>query len=194
VTRISVIIGSVRPQRFAEKPANWIAGHLRKHSAVTTCILDLADYALPMFDEHFPPAYPGRPPYTNEVVLRWTAEIAASDGFVIVTPEYNHGYPPVLKNALDWVYGEWNRKPVAFVAYGEAAGARSVVHLREVVATLGMASMQKDVQIPFATLMAHYQGGDVATELAKLDDAASATIGNLLWWTAALKEARDKPD
>lgn len=190
--RISVIVGSVRPQRFAEQPANWIADHLRRHSAVDTRILDLADYSIPMYEELLPPAYPGRPPFTNEVVVRWTAEIAASDGFVIVTPEYNHGYPPVLKNALDYVYAEWNRKPVAFIAYGEVAGARSVIHLRDVVATLGMASMQKDVQIPFSSLMVHYQGGDVAAELRKFDDAASVMVDNLLWWTTALKEARDK--
>jgi NAD(P)H-dependent FMN reductase len=192
VTRISVIVGSVRPQRFAEKPANWIAAHLRKHSTVDTRILDLLDYPMPMYEEPLPPAYPGRPAFTNEVVRRWTAEIAASDGFVIVTPEYNHGYPPMLKNALDWVYDEWNRKPVTFVAYGEVAGARSVTHLRDVVATLGMASTQKDVQIPFTSLMVHYQGGDVAAELAKFDDAASVLVDNLLWWTAALKEAREK--
>jgi NAD(P)H-dependent FMN reductase len=187
-----VIVGSVRPQRFAEKPARWIAEHLRKHSTVDTRILDLADFTLPMYDEPLPPAYPGRSAFANEVVRRWTVEIAASDGFVIVTPEYNHGYPPVLKNALDWVYDEWNRKPVTFVAYGAAAGARSVTHLRDVVATLGMASLRKDVQIPFSSLMTHYQGGDVAAELTKYDDIASAMVGDLLWWTTALKVARDK--
>jgi NAD(P)H-dependent FMN reductase len=187
-----VIVGSVRPTRFAEKPANWIAGHLRQHSAVDTRILDLVDYAMPMYEEPLPPAFPGRPPFTNEAVLRWTAEIAESDGFVIVTPEYNHGYPPVLKNALDYVYAEWHRKPVAFVSYGEVAGARSVSQLRDVVAVLGMASMRKAVQIPFTSLMAHYRGGDVAAELATLDDSASIMIDELLWWTMALKEARDK--
>ncbi|CAB3764199.1 NADPH-dependent FMN reductase [Paraburkholderia solisilvae] len=192
MTRISVIVGSVRPQRFAEKPANWIAEHLRKHSAVDTRILDLADFPMPMYDDPLPPAYPGRAPFTNEVVIRWTAEIAASDGFVIVTPEYNHGYPPVLKNALDWVYAEWSRKPVAFVAYGEVEGARSVVHLRDVVATLGMASIKRDVQLPFSALMAHYRAGDVAAELAKFDNAATTMVDDLLWWTNALKEARDK--
>ncbi|HEY3598331.1 MAG TPA: NAD(P)H-dependent oxidoreductase, partial [Paraburkholderia sp.] len=80
MTRISVIVGSVRPGRFAENAANWIAEHLRKHSVVDTRILDLIDYAMPMYEEPFPPAYPGRPPFTNEAVIRWTAEIAASDG------------------------------------------------------------------------------------------------------------------
>ncbi|QYD67185.1 NAD(P)H-dependent oxidoreductase [Paraburkholderia edwinii] len=192
VTRISVIVGSVRPGRFAEKPANWIADHLRQHSAIDTRILDLIDFPLPMYEEPLPPAYPGRPPFTNEVVIRWTAEIAASDGFVIVTPEYNHGYPPVLKNALDYVYGEWHRKPVAFISYGEVAGARSVTHLRDVVGTLGMASIRHAVQLPFATLMTHYRGEDVAAALAEFDDVGSAMVGELLWWTAALKEARDK--
>jgi NAD(P)H-dependent FMN reductase len=192
VNRISVIVGSVRPNRFAIKPANWIADRLRQHSSVDTRILDLTDYPLPMYEEPFPPAYPGRPPFTNEIVIRWTAEIAASDGFVIVTPEYNHGYPPVLKNALDYVYAEWNRKPVAFISYGEVSGARSVSQLRDVVATLGMASIRPAVQIPFSTLMTHYRGDDVDAALAEFDTAASTMIGELLWWTTALKEARDK--
>src|ERR1700742_712533 len=165
VTRISVIVGSVRPNRFAEKPAAWMADHLRQHATIDTRILDLADFPLPMYEEPFPPAYPGRPPFTNDVVIRWTAEIAASDGFVLVTPAYNHGYPPVLKNALDYVYDEWHRKPVAFISYGEVSGARSVSQLRDVVATLGMGSIRPAVQIPFSTLMTHYRGEDVAAAL-----------------------------
>ena len=74
---------------------------------------------------------PGRPPYENEVVKKWTAEIAWSDGFIFVTPKYNYGTAAVLKNAIDWVYPEWNRKAAAFVSYGSAVGARSVQQLRE---------------------------------------------------------------
>jgi len=187
-----VIVGSVRPNRFAEQAANWIADHLRQQLTIDTRILDLADFPMPMYEEPFPPAFPGRPPFTNEVVIRWTAEIAASDAFVIVTPEYNHGYPPVLKNALDYVYDEWNRKPVAFVSYGEVAGARSVSQLRDVVATLGMASIRPTVMIPFSTLMTHYRKENVAAALAEFDGAASALISELLWWTTVLKDARDK--
>src|ERR1700674_1405934 len=103
MTVISVIVGSTREGRFSEKPAKWILQHLKKRSGVDERLLDLRDFPMPFFDQPATPATPGRPPYKNEVVQRWTAPIAQSDGFVIV--------PPVLKNALDWVYPEWNRKP-----------------------------------------------------------------------------------
>jgi NAD(P)H-dependent FMN reductase len=86
---------------------------------------------MPFFDQALMPSMPGRAPYENEVVKRWTAAIAASDRFVFVTPEYNYGPSAVLKNAIDWVYPTWNRKAAAFVSYGSAIGARSVQQLRE---------------------------------------------------------------
>jgi NAD(P)H-dependent FMN reductase len=136
------------------------------------------------------PAMPGRAPYENEVVKRWTAAIAASDGFVFVTPEYNYGPAAVLKNALDWVYPEWNRKAAAFVSYGSVSGARGVQQLRETLIELQMTSIRPSVHIPVATLWAHYQGGDVGKGLAELEAPAKAMIDDLLWWTSALKTAR----
>jgi NAD(P)H-dependent FMN reductase len=130
MTIISVIVGSTRQGRFSEKPARWIFEHLQKREGIETRLLDLRDFPMPFFDQAVPPAMPGRAPYENEVVKRWTAEIAASDGFVFVTPEYNYGPTAVLKNAIDWVYPEWNRKAAAFVSYGSALGARSVQQLR----------------------------------------------------------------
>jgi NAD(P)H-dependent FMN reductase len=130
------------------------------------------------------------PPYTNEVVQRWTAAIAQSDGFVFVTPEYNYGPSAVLKNAIDWVYPEWNRKAVGFVSYGSAMGARSVQQLRETAIELQLAPIRSSVHIPVATLWAHYQGGDVDAGLAELEKPAATLIDDLLWWTAALKTAR----
>src|SRR6266404_5559096 len=85
-----------------------------------------AHFPMPFFDQLVTPATPGRPAFKNEVVQRWTAAIAQSDGFVFVTPEYNYGPSAVLKNAIDWVYPEWHRKAVCFVSYGSAAGVRSV--------------------------------------------------------------------
>lgn len=123
---ISVIVGSTRQGRFSEKPARWIFDQLQKREGIEARLLDLRDFPMPFFDQAVSPGRPGRAPYENEVVNRWTAEIAASDGFVFVTPEYNYGPAAVLKNAIDWVYPEWNRKAVAFVSYGSAAGARSV--------------------------------------------------------------------
>ena len=122
---ISVIIGSTRQGRFSEKPAQWILQQLRKRDAIEARLLDLRDFPMPFFDQPMPPAMPGRPPYEHDVVKKWTAQIAASDGFVFVTPEYNYGPSAVLKNAIDWVYPEWNRKAAAFVGYGSAMGARA---------------------------------------------------------------------
>jgi NAD(P)H-dependent FMN reductase len=152
MTVISVIVGSTRQGRFSERPAEWILQHLKKRTGVDARLLDLRDYPMPFFDQPVSPATPGRPPYEHEVVKNWTAAIAQSDGFVFVTPEYNYGPAAVLKNAIDWVYPEWNRK--------------------------------------VATLWAHYQGGDVDAGLGQLEASAGRLIDDLLWWTAALKTAR----
>jgi NAD(P)H-dependent FMN reductase len=107
--RYFLIVGSTREGRFSEKPAQWIPQHLKGRKGIDARLLDLRDFPMPFFDQPVPPAMPGRPPYEHEVVKKWTAEIARSDGFIFVTPEYNYGPPAVLKNALDWVYPEWNR-------------------------------------------------------------------------------------
>jgi NAD(P)H-dependent FMN reductase len=190
MTTISVIVGSTRQGRFSEKPAQWIFQHLRKRDEVNARLLDLRDFPMPFFDQPLTPAMPGRAAYENEVVKRWTAAIAASDGFVFVTPEYNYGPAAVLKNALDWVYPEWNRKAAAFVSYGSVSGARSVQQLREVLIELQMAPIRSSVHVPVATLWAHFQGGDVGKGLAELETPAKAMIDDLLWWTSALKTAR----
>ena len=190
MTTISVIVGSTREGRFSEKPAQWLLQQLKKRDGVDARLLDLRDFPMPFFDAPAPPAMPGRPPYEHEVVKKWTAAIAASDGFVFVTPEYNYGPSAVLKNALDWVYPEWNRKAVAFVSYGSAAGARSVQQLRETAVELQLAPIRSSVHIPVATLWAHFQGGDVDAGLAELEAAAKTMIDDLLWWTRALKTAR----
>ncbi len=187
---ISVIVGSTRQGRFSEKPAQWVFRHLQNREKIEARLLDLRDFPMPFFDQAAPPAMPGRAPYENEVVKRWTAEIAAADGFVFVTPEYNFGPSAVLKNAIDWVYPEWNRKAAAFVSYGSAMGARSVQQLREAAIELQIAPVRSSVHIPVATLWAHYQGGDVDKGLAELETPAKTMIDELLWWTTALKTAR----
>jgi NAD(P)H-dependent FMN reductase len=187
---ISVIVGSTREGRFSEKPAKWILQHLTKRPGVDARLLDLRDYPMPFFDQPAPPAMPGRPPYKDEVVQRWTAAIAQSDGFVFVTPEYNYGTSAVLKNAIDWVYPEWNRKAACFVSYGSALGARSVQQLRETAIEVQMAPIRTSIHIPVATLWAHFQGGNVDAGLAELESPAQMLIDDLLWWTAALKTAR----
>jgi NAD(P)H-dependent FMN reductase len=190
MTVISVIVGSTRPGRFAEKPADWILQHLKKRNGVDARLVDLRNYPMPFFDQPVSPATPGRPPYENDVVKRWTAAIAQSDAFVFVTSEYNYGAPAVLKNAIDWVYPEWNRKAVGFVSYGSAMGARSVQQHRETAIELQLAPSRTSVHIPVATLWAHYKGGDVDAGLAELETRAGTMIDDLLWWTEALKTAR----
>ena len=190
MTIISVIVGSTRQGRFSEKPAQWIFEHLGKRKEIETRLLDLRDFPMPFFDQAVPPSMPGRPPYPNEVVQKWTAQIGASDGLVFVTPEYNYGTSAVLKNAIDWVYPEWNRKAAAFVSYGSAMGARAVQQLRETAIEVQMAPIRSSVPLPVATLWAHFQGGDVNKGLAEMDQQAAAMIDDLLWWTSALKTAR----
>ena len=190
MTTISVIVGSTRQGRFSEKPAQWILQHLRKRDEVEAKLLDLRDFPMPFFDQPLTPAMPGRMPYENDVVKRWTAEIASADGFVFVTPEYNYGTSAVLKNAIDWVYPEWNRKAAAFVSYGSAMGARAVQQLRESMIEVQIAPVRSSVHIPVATLWAHYKGGDVDKGLAELGAQAQTMIDDLLWWTTALKTAR----
>jgi len=190
MTVISVIVGSTRQGRFSEKPAQWIFQRLKNRGGVDARLLDLRDFPMPFFDQPVPPAVSGRPAYENEVVKKWTAEIARSDGFIFVTPEYNYGPSAVLKNALDWVYPEWNRKAAAFVSYGSAMGARGVQQLRLTAIELQLAPVRSSVYIPVATLWAHFQGGDVDAGLTELEGAAKTMIDDLLWWTAALKAER----
>jgi NAD(P)H-dependent FMN reductase len=187
---ISVIVGSTRQGRFSEKPAHWIFQHLKQRGDVEARMLDLRNFPMPFFDQVVSPATPGRAAYENEVVRKWTAAIGASDGFIFVTPEYNYGPPAVLKNAIDWVYPEWNRKAIAFVSFGGVGGARSVQQLREVAIEVQLAPIRSSVHIPVATLMAHFQGGDVVRGLAELETPAKVMIDDLLWWTTALKTAR----
>jgi NAD(P)H-dependent FMN reductase len=185
-----VITGSTRANRFSEKPAAWILAHLQKQPDVDARLLDLRDFPMPFFDEPLPPGMPGRAPYENPVVRKWTAAVAASDAFVFVTPEYNYGTSAVLKNAIDWVYPEWNRKAAAFVSYGSASGVRAVQQLRESAIELQMAPSRFSVHLAASTLWKHFQGGDVAAGLAEADGAAATMIADLLWWTEALRTAR----
>ena len=190
--RIGVVIGSIRSGRFADYPARWIAELLNERPGVEAEVLDLREYALPHYDEAVAPAMLGEGQrYENEAVRRWTEAVEALDGFVLVGPEYNHGYSAPLKNALDYVFGGWGRKPVGFVGYGNAGGARAIEQLRQVVVELRMAPIATAVHLPVEPLIAHYTGGDVRAGLASSDEKAAGMIDDLLWWTRALKAARE---
>jgi len=182
---IKVIVGSTRPNRFSEKPAEWIFNLAKQRSDLNVELLDLRDYPLPFFEEAMPPGM-AKDAYTNPVVVKWRDKIRESDGFIICTPEYNHGYPAVLKNALDYTYFAWSRKAVSFVSWGGVGGARGVEQLRAVAVELDMAPTRFAVHIPNPWFMKSVS--EIDTEANQ--QSAKALLDNLTWWAAALKAAR----
>ncbi|MDQ4501261.1 NAD(P)H-dependent oxidoreductase [Sinomonas sp. ASV322] len=148
MTRIGIILGSTRPHRNGEQVAKWLFEAASRRTDATFELVDLRDHPLPLLDEPLPPSL-GR--YENEHTRRWAEKIASFDGFVIVTPEYNHSTSAVLKNAIDYLYAEWNNKAVGFASYGSAGGVRAVEHLRLMAGELQMADVRAQVILPFAT-------------------------------------------
>ena len=187
---IKVIAVSTREGRFSDKAAVWIAGEISKQEGVAVEVVDLRDYDMPFFNEPMSPSFK-QEPYKNEAVARFTKKIEEGDAFVIVTPEYNHGTSGVLKNALDWVYQEWNNKPVAFVSYGSVGGARAVEQLRLNAIELQMAPIRNAVHIPGEQYFQVLFGKMDAKELfASVSKQAEGMIAQLLWWARALKNAQ----
>lgn len=193
--KLKVILGSTRQGRFGEKPARWIHDEASALPDVEVELLDLRDYPLPHFDEPSSPMWK-QGKYDNQLVQRWADRIADGDAFVIVSPEYNHGYPGVLKDALDYIYPEWGRKPVSFVSYGNAGGARVVEQLRQVVIELQMWPMRSALHIPSAVYLAVVREPvPVNPELFKpLKEGRVNQVDRffkeLLWAARALKQAR----
>ena len=183
--KIKIIVASTRPNRFSEKPAQWILDIAKKREDLDVELLDLRDYPLPFFEEPLPPGL-ARDNYTNPVVVQWKQKVTEADGFIIVTPEYNHGYPAVLKNALDYLYFAWARKAVAFVSWGGAGGARGVEQLRLVTVELDMVPTRWAVHIPNPWFIKDVS--DIDTEANR--QSAKALLDHLTWWTGALKAAR----
>jgi NAD(P)H-dependent FMN reductase len=190
MTNIAVIIGSTRQGRFADKPARWIAERLAERTDVSVELLDLRDFALPFFEDPASPMRRGNAPQTDPALAAWSDAIGRADAFVIVAPEYNHGYPAVLKNALDHLYNEWVRKPVAFVGYGNAGGARSIEQLRQVVIELEMAPIKRAVAVPIEVIKRFIFEGIEELDFSEADTAADAMIDDLLWWAETLANAR----
>ncbi len=187
---VKVIVGSTREGRFSDKAASWIAEEIEKREGIAVEVLDLRDYEMPFFNEPVSPSYK-QEPYKNEAVARFTKKIEEGDAFVIVTPEYNHGTSAVLKNAIDWVYQEWNNKPVAFVSYGSAGGARAIEQLRQIAVELQMAPIRNSVHIPgeqyFPVLFGKVSASDL---FSSQSEKSEAMITQLLWWASTLKNAR----
>ena len=148
MTRIGIILGSTRPNRNGEQVAQWVYEIASRRSDAEYELVDLRDYPLPHLDEPLPPSM-GQ--YQNEHTRQWAEKIASFDGFVIVTPEYNHSTSGVLKNAIDYLYAEWNNKAVSFVSYGAVGGARAAEHLRLVAGELQMADVRQQVALSLLT-------------------------------------------
>lgn len=187
--RIGVVIGTTREGRFGDRPARWIYDIASARTDLDCEVVDLRDYPLPLFDET---AGPAMAPPKNDVALRLGEKMAELDGYVLVTAEYNHGIPGVLKNALDHVYPECNRKPAAFVGYGGVGGARAVEQLRLVCVELQMAPTRTAVHIGMEPLLGVLQGGKDLADFGYLNRSAEATLDELVWWTLTLKAGREE--
>jgi NAD(P)H-dependent FMN reductase len=185
--KIGVIVGSTRQGRFADHPAKWIADIARKRGDLDVEVLDLRDYPMPFFDE---PASPAYAPSKNEVAQRWQKKIDSLDGFIIIAAEYNRGPTAVLKNALDYGYKEWNRKPVAFVGYGGVGGVRSIEQLRLHSIELQMAPIRTAVHIQIPVYLAVLKEGKKLEDFDVLQQNAKDMLDQFVWWVDALKAAR----
>jgi NAD(P)H-dependent FMN reductase len=148
MVRIAVVVGSTRPGRRSRQVADWVLSRASKHGGADFEILDLAEYDLPLLDEPVPPSLGD---YKHEHTKAWARTISGFDGFIFVTAEYNHSVPGVLKNALDFLYAEWNNKAAGFVSYGSAGGVRAVENLRLIAGELQIADVRAQVALPFAT-------------------------------------------
>ncbi len=187
--KIGVVLGSTRKARRGERVAKWLMSELRNFPGIDFELLDLREYPLPFYEEDTSPDSLENG-YTNPVATKWAAKIGEMDGFIFIVGEYNHGPIPVLLNAIDYVYNEWNKKPVVFVSYSTSAtaGARAVEQLRAITSEVEMAPMQAAIHI-----------GDVES---KFDENGTLLKGHykerlpvvmeqFLWWANTLKNARD---
>jgi NAD(P)H-dependent FMN reductase len=184
MTRIGIILGSTRPNRNGEQVAKWVYDIASRRDDAEFELVDLRDYPLPHLDEPLPPSM-GQ--YQNEHTRQWADKIASFDGFVIVTPEYNHSTSGVLKNAIDYLYAEWNNKAVGFVSYGGVGGARAAEHLRLVAGELQMADVRQQVALSLLTEFENFsvfKPGDY--NLAALDTLLDQVVA----WSTALAPLR----
>jgi NAD(P)H-dependent FMN reductase len=183
--KLDVIVASTRPGRVGLPVAKWFLDRVTQHGRFEVALADLKEIALPFLDE---PKHPRLGQYEHDHTKAWSARVRAADAFVIVTPEYNSGAPPALLNALDFLFTEWNYKPVAFVSYGgPAGGTRSVQMTKQVVTTLKMVPLAEAVMIPLVTnLMSDgvFQGSEA---LAK---SAHVMLDELHRWAVALGSMR----
>ncbi|GAA1274809.1 NAD(P)H-dependent oxidoreductase [Pseudonocardia aurantiaca] len=185
--RIGIILGSTRPNRNGEQVAKWVDDVASRRDDAELELVDLLDYPLPHLDEPLPPSF-GQ--YQHEHTKRWAEKIASFDGFVMVTPEYNHSTSGVLKNAIDYLYAEWHNKAVGFVSYGSVGGARAVEHLRLIAGELQMADVRQQVTL---SLLTEFEDFHVFRPGAHNVAALDTLLDQVVAWSTALAPLRAAP-
>ncbi len=179
------MVASTRPGRMGTPVANWFVPRAREYGAFDVGVVDLAELNLPLLNE---PNHPRLRDYTHPHTHEWSARVDAADAFVFVTPEYNHGYPAALKNAIDYLHQEWQHKPVAFVSYGGiAAGTRSMQQLTQVVTAVKLLPLDEAVNIPFVRTLVH---DGVLHASDSMERAVPSMLDELLRVQAALRPLR----
>ncbi|WP_134726748.1 NADPH-dependent FMN reductase [Paracoccus luteus] len=189
--RIAVIIGSTRKARFADKPAQWLMGKIKDHAELDFELVDLRDFDLPFFDEAASNLWV---PSSDPRAVAWQDKLAQFDGYLFIVAEYNRSITGALKNALDQAYKEWNRKPMAALAYGSLGGARALEHLRNSAVELQMVPLRNAVHIGGGDFFKVWTGGQDAP-ISEIEDhlqgSLDAMLEELVWWTRATKAARE---
>jgi NAD(P)H-dependent FMN reductase len=190
--KLQVIVGSTRPGRASDKVVPWVTSRAALHEAFEAEVLDLRDWALPMFGEHMGSiGDPRDPSYSDQVVRQWNRKIAEADAYLVVTPEYNHSVPGELKNAIDSVFVSFafRNKPMAMVGYsgGIGGGIRAIEHLNQIAVEVEAAPLRSTVVLPFVDKAFTEDGepADAATEIS-----LQVLLDDLAWWAAALHNAR----
>lgn len=185
MTKIAIICGSTRPGRNGDAVARWVKDVASARTDAEFDLIDLAQVALPLLDEPMPPSLGI---YSQQHTLDWAATISRFDGFVVVTAEYNHSIPAALKNALDYLYAEWNNKAAGFVSYGTTSGGtRAVEHLRLVMAELQVATVRDQVALSVLTDFENYTTFNPAPHHAAM---LSGLLDQVVAWSEALSTLR----
>jgi NAD(P)H-dependent FMN reductase len=184
--KIAIIIGSTRPNRNGEAVGRWTYDLARKRTDAQFELIDLKELNLPLLDEPVPPSM-GQ--YSKPHTKAWAARIEPCDGFVFVTPEYNHSTSGALKNAIDFLFREWNNKAAGFVGYGSAGAARAVEHLRLIMAEVQVATVRNQVMLSLATDFENYS---VFKPAASHEKSLNGMLDQLLAWAGALQPLRKK--
>ena len=182
--KIGVILGSTHPGRNGEAVARWVHEVAAQRTDAEFELVDLLDYKLPHLDEVYPPSM-GQ--YTQPHTLEWANKIASFDGFVMVTPEYNHSTSGALKNAIDFLYGEWNNKAVGFISYGSVGGTRAVEHLRLIAGELQMADVRNQVAL---SLFTDFENFSVFKPNDFQLESLTAMLDQVVVWSTALAPLR----